>query len=419
MSAAYRRQPPWIPPGALVLGQLSHGLSWVLLFALALRGATRPSPQGLAWIHLVALGWLTMVALAVLIFAAPNFTDVPLRNERLARVALYPYAAGVYLMVGGFWTSRFVVTAWGTAVVAASIVAYLIPMLRTLGRAAAAAARAEAAIARAIAGVLLMLAAAAGLGVAMAWALEGGIFPELLERGPAVHAALAGIGWLTILVFGVSVQTLGPIAGRRPTQRWRHVAVGIATLAGVLALAGGLALALLPLAWAGGALVAAAVTLYIIDVSDVLNHAANPHRPPQAFLAAAVAWLAAAAVLGLGLLAGAPWQSAYAYAGLMGWLGQMVNGHLHHIPVRLMATMVRGDHDETPPAQVLSAPLSWLAWGLSQLAVATGIVALLAARPEILAAAALCGLGGWCAMAANAVVAYRNLQTPRRTLTLL
>ncbi|MDE2572842.1 MAG: hypothetical protein KGM44_10020 [bacterium] len=414
-----RREPPWIPPGALVIGGLSQGLSWLLLLALALRGEDSLGPHTLAWIHLVALGWLTMVALAILIFAAPNFTDATLRGERLARFALYPFALGAYLMVAGFLAERFAAVAWGAAILAASLALYLLPMLAALGVAAARAPRTERAIARALSGVLVMLAAAAALGVVMALALALGVAHGVLTRGPAIHAHLAGVGWLTILIFGISMQTLGPIAGRRPARRWRHITLGILALLGVLVVSAALAAASGALLWIGALSIACAVVLYLFDLFEALAGARNPHRPPQAFLAAAGLWLALAVALGLGVVAGARWQNAYVYVALVGWLGQIVNGHLHHIPVRLMATMVRGEQDETDPAEVLSAPLSWLAWALAQLAVACGAAALLAGATPLLAFAALCGLAGWCAMLLNASSAYRRLSVPRSTISLL
>jgi hypothetical protein len=56
---------------------------------------------------------------------------------------------------------------------------------------------------------------------------------------------------------------------------------------------------------------------------------------------------------------------------LVGWLGQMVNGHLYHIGIRLISTVARGDDDETRLGQLLAAPLSWASFALFQVAVAS------------------------------------------------
>lgn len=80
------------------------------------------------------------------------------------------------------------------------------------------------------------------------------------------------------------------------------------------------------------------------------------------------------------------------------WAGE------YHIGVRLIATMARGDDDETSPAALLTKSLSWLSFGLFQSAIGRGLGLLLGASP-IVEAAACSGFAGWFAMAINIATA--------------
>jgi len=397
------RGAPWIPPTGLLAGQLAHGLSWVLLAFLALRGVAAGSIQSLSWVHLIGLAWLSTIALSVLLFVLPQFTDVRWRAESLARAGVAVFAAGAFALATAFWLANWPFVRGAAVVVAAGLLGYVVAACLTLA-AALRGAPAERAIARALLAVFAFFAVAAALGVAMTWASSAS---HLLRSGPAIHAHFAGLGWLTLLVMGVSVRTVGAIAGARSARRWPHIASGASCALAVLVLASGLWWGLDALEWLGSAAAGAGVLIYALDMLDVLRRARVTHRPPQAFLMAGLLWLLVAATLGIGVVAGEPWGPAYVYVALVGWLGQMVNGHLHHIGVRLMATMARGDDDETPPGALLNGALTWLTFWCFQLAVLVGTTGLLAGAPAFLLAAAIAGATGWLAMALNLAAAWR------------
>jgi hypothetical protein len=86
---------------------------------------------------------------------------------------------------------------------------------------------------------------------------------------------------------------------------------------------------------------------------------------------------------------------------LVGWVGQMVLAHLHHVAIRMIATTFRGEDDETPPSQLLSLPLSWLTLVAFQLAVFFGAVGLAGSDVAVVHVAGFCGLLGWILMTAN------------------
>lgn len=399
----------WIPPLGLIAGQLAHGISWPLLAWIAVsEGAGSTSWLELGWLHLVALGWVTLTALSILIHVIPAFTDAVWRFEKTARRSLAIYAAGVAVLVAAFCTGSAAALPWAGALIGLGLLGYLVPAGATLAGALHNE-KAEAAIARALLVTLGVLALTAALGVAFTWALAGRAPGAMLRFAP-VHAELGLFAWLTILLIGVSVKTIGPIAGNRSRVKWRHVAAAGSIFAGTLLLASGSASLATALSWCGVATIAFGTVLYIVDIAVVLRRATVPHRVPQAFIAAALVWLGIALVLGIGTLAGLPCARAFVYVVLVGWIGQMVNAHMHHIGVRLLITAFRGDEDETRPGEVLRAPLSWTAFVLFQLAVAAGALAAVNASSPLLIGAASAGGIAWLATIANAASAVRRLR---------
>ncbi len=397
----------WIPPVALVAGQLAHGASWILLLVLALHRPFALGAPALGWLHLVALGWLTMTALTILVHVIPGFTDATWRGERIARGALFVFEAAVIVLVFAFWTGATAVLSWAGTLIVLALALYLVPASSTLATAFAGP-KTEAAIARALLITLGSLFITVLIGATLAWALALGGPAPLLSSGPPIHASFGMIGWLTVLVMGVSTRTVRPISGARSRRPWAHIAAGGCEIGGVLLLAVGLTLRTPVVEWIGVLAVVLGALIYVADLLDVLLRATVAHRPPQAFLGAAAGWLIAGLALSVGAAAGSPSGAAAVYVLLVGWLGQMVNGHLYHIGIRLIATVARGDDDETRPGKLLVAPLSWASFAFFQVAVASGACALGFNWPALLTGAAAAGFCAWITMGANVTIAARR-----------
>lgn len=405
----------WIPPAALIYAHVAHGFAWLLLIWAAWTAGVH-GYVGFAWIHTVVLGWVTMAALAILLHALPNFVDVEPRGQTVARWSLVAYAAGAALLIYGFLGNTRVLGPAGDLLLAA-IVVYLGTAFWTLAQALHGD-RVQRAVARAFGGTFLFLLATVLIGYGLAGMLagRGTLWAASLA---SAHAALGTLGWLSLLIFGVSMRTLRPITGQATNMRWMHIVVGSFAVLGVPLLAAGLATQSMLLAWIGGALFMFAALGYAFDAFDILRRATNPHRPPQFFVAFSVLWFLAALVIGGATLAGKPWQPAYIVALLMGWIGQMVVAHFHHIGIRLIATVYRGEDDETRPQELLESRLSWFTLAAFQIAIALVVAGLLEDKFGLIARGGIFGATGWIAMTANVVAARARAKLLPKTVSLL
>lgn len=394
----------WIPPGGLLFAQACHGLSWILLLWIALNvGVDTLSAPAFAWIHLVALGWFTVAALSILLHVIPAFTGLQWRLERVARASLVVFAVAI----GAFVLSLLVHARFAgisATAIFIGLLCYVAVAWRTLG-AARGSERTERAIARAISITLLMLVVVASLGLLLSFFVSGTLDGTWIARLPAAHANLGFFGWLSLLVYGVSARTVQPICGAKPRFVWVHVIVGTSTLVGVPVLAIGLGLGNLLVIWFGGGLLAFGALTYIAGMTDILIRATESHRPPQAFMAASIAWLLLAVALGATLVAGRPLALAYGFVVLIGWIGQMVNAHTFHIGMRLIATVYRGDDDETRPQELLDQRLTWASFGLFQAAVASTACGLAFDSVVLVGCGAVAGIAAWLAMLLNLTIA--------------
>ncbi len=394
-----RRRSVWIPPVPLVSGVLFQLASWMLVVAY---GIAPSAGLAFAWVHAVALGWLTLIALAVLVHVVPGMTELPWRNEPVVRATI-PFAiAGAAALVFSFAAGSGAGVAVAGSLVALAILVYLALALATLAQRAPG--KTEAAIARALAICLGTLGLTVLLGAALAHGYANPRAASWLRLAPA-HAVLGILGWLTVLTTGVSARTFRPLLGVRSRRPQAHVVSdGGFVLAALLGAAASLSSA--PLFAAATVAGALAALIYVVDALDTLRRATTPHRPVHAFVAASVVWLSAAAVAAL---AGA--YPAAILLALAGWLGQMVNAHLHHIGVRVVATVFAGDDDETRPWELLDARLSWFACAAAQLAVGAAATGLLAGYAPAFIAGGISGALAVCAMALNAFGAGRRART--------
>jgi hypothetical protein len=397
----------WIPPLPLAAGLVFQLGAWALVIADAVAPG---AGLELAWVHAVAVGWLSATALAVLLHVVPAFTDLEWRTGDVARAAALAVPFAALALVVGFAAHSGTAVAAAAVLLAAALLAYVGTAFVTLR--APAPDPTSAAIARALAITLGALAATALLGALLGYAYGRGD-AALLALAPS-HALLGIAAWLTVLVTGVSARTFRPMLGARSRWPLAHVAAGGGLTVGALLAA--LAAPWSPVLLRGGvALTAAGALVYLVDGLDILRRADTPHAAPRAFVGASLLWLALATVGALAVSWGAPFGRATVVVALAGWLGQIVNAHLHHLGVRVLATLVLGEDDETRPWELLAAPLSWAAFVAAQLAVAGTAAYALGGHGTLGAAGGLCGILAVIAMVANVRTALhraRSLATP-------
>ncbi len=407
----------WVPPGALIFAQLSHGASWLLLLWAGLTGSISAIGfPAIAWIHTIALGSGTTAAAGVLLHVIPRFSDVRWKAENLARYSLFFFCAGVVIFVSALLL-RPNLAVFGAGTIVLALLAYAAAAIATLAQAFRGE-RTERAIARALLITLLLLLVTTLLGFVLSASISGYAAAAWIAALSAAHGNLGMLGWLSLLIFGVSVRTVRPITGARSRFPAAHIIVGSFTLIGVLLLSIGLA-GISALVWPGAILFACASLVYAFDLLDVLRRAIGPFTAPRAFLLAAVLWLLCALALGAGALTGRPWQLAYGFVLITGWLVQMINAHIYHIGVRVMLTAYRGEDDETRPQTVLDARLSWISFAAFQLAVASVGIGLLVQNTTAVSIGGALGAAGWIALMANLTVARARAMQPQPNISLL
>ncbi len=327
----------WFPMVACLLLP-GAGLAVVAVSAQVASGDWRQYPV-LATNHLLTLGWGTLVAAGALHQMFPAVLGVSAKPGRAAAVHLAVTAAGVVVLVAGFWASSPAWVAAGGLLVAGSALAMVGLLLRLALRRRRWPATAS--------GVLL---SAAHLVFAVLWGALMAVnwnrpfWPALYTyAGIGVHAALGLVGWFVQLVVSVSYYLLPRFTGVRSVPD-RHLVVLLALLNAAVLLFGAAAALHHPgPARLAAALLSSAGLLYVRDLYRFLA-GARQNTPDltnwhwwaiagQTLLAAAVAaWWA----LGMLALDGRRVAAALAVLLLCGWVTLAIMGQLYKVTPFLM-----------------------------------------------------------------------------------
>lgn len=395
---------------SLPLRYMVAGLAFAVL-AFGFATAYAPSfldgailtPHLLAVTHLTALGWLTMIAMGAMYQFVPVVLDVGIFSERLGKLQFYLYLAGVAGLAYEMGTGRMQTVAWPAGLLVLAIGIFLYNMVRTLTR-----------VERwpltgwFVMAALTSLGLVVTAGLALALNLILGFLPLSQLALVEAHAHLAALGWLGLLVVGVSYKLTPMFALSHPFDEWR---LGKPTF--ILLTMGAAALfASLLLRLGGSALLAcwfvlaAGVGLYVWDYATMLRvRRRRPIDLTQQHNIAGLCGLVLATLLGLALILTSPdaavhprLQLAYAVMALAGWLGLTTLGQLYKIVPFLVWThrfAPRMGKQKVPllndlyPRRLASAGFVGLLLGL--LAAVIGILA--GAQPPLQAGFALCAAG--------------------------
>lgn len=288
----------------------------------------------LALVHLLTLGWITMTIMGASFQLVPVALETTLYSGRLARWQFWFMLLGVTAMVGHFWIGRHPGMAFGAGLVLVAVALFVINMGRTLSRLPH-----WDIVARHVAAALVYLAATAILGNLMALDKLYDFLGGQVLRTIHAHAHLAGIGWVTMMIFGASYKlipmfSLGELQDERGA-RWQFwlLNIGLVGLFGTL---------LLQSEWIFlfALLIVAAVGLFLWKMVQVLKTRRRPRLDwgLRHALSATVS-LPILAILGLWLATGwipseefgARLAFGYGVLALLGWVSVMIIGMMYKI----------------------------------------------------------------------------------------
>ncbi len=325
---------------------------WLLLAeALMVVGFGFPNhdigaPETLVIVHMVSIGWLSMVLCGALFQFVPVLVARPLYAERWTLPALALLTLGLMVLLAGFLALGGHINGppWLLPIGAGLLLAGFALVVANLGMTLWSA-RPLPRPARFVAGGLACICVTAAFGGLFSLVLSGTAigpqWPELLVSGVPIHA-LAGLGgWLTFTAMGVSYRLLAMFMlapdgdARLGRLAWSAgiVALAVGLVGGVLALwrMTGLNLAFL-LAGAAALLSLAAYGRDVLGLYRSRKRRALELNTRMSLVA--LASLIAVAILGAASLATGTFSShvgAFAFLLAFGWLTGLVLANLYKI----------------------------------------------------------------------------------------
>ena len=276
------------------------------------------SPEFLALTHVMTLGFVTSLMMGVILRLAPMSLRVHPLSTRLARVQFVLFFVGATGMIFHFWFAEWSGIAWATLLVLAAAILQLVNF-SAIWRSAFSGNKIAPYVAAAM--IYLVLAALLGalLGFNKVLASETSLLPGRFTSNLFAHMHLAGIGWVTTMIFGFQLTLVPTTRGRETWLPFRFWLLQVGIL--------GLALTFLfDLPWRA----ASATLICVVIVWQAWG-------PVTAFITGRarewevlpLVFLVATAGAGLLLTFGIPApdnplrmrvQLAYGYAALVGWI---------------------------------------------------------------------------------------------------
>ncbi|MGH7624241.1 MAG: hypothetical protein ACREOJ_02865 [Gemmatimonadaceae bacterium] len=335
------------------------GLVWI---APELAAGLYPSPHVAGITHLFTLGWITTTIFGALCQLLPVALGAPLRSERLGHASFWLWVPGVALFATGVATSRLALDHAGIALVTIGILLVITNIGISLPRA-----RMRDATWAAIPIALLFLFSTLSLGVALLHNLHTGFIAALRLRMLAAHLHIALLGWVLIMIVGVSHRLLPMfLLAHGANTKWTARALMLLA-PGVALLATGLAIGSTWASWTGVVLVEGGVACFLTQaVCFYRKRIRRTIDVGMQFVRVALGFLVVSALLGpLTLASGAAHThlaTAYITVGLLGTLVLYVSGFFYKIvPLLTWTTRFRGRIGKGPVptvAQLYSARIA-------------------------------------------------------------
>lgn len=177
--------------------------------------ATRWTPQALALVHTLTLGFLAMVMLGALMQMLPVVAGAILPAGRaVTAIAHVSLTLGTLALVAGFLLGE--PSAFGVAIVALAAGFGTFLLAAALGLARAVANETVTGIRLALLGLALTV----GLGILLALVRTVGWMPGAIESVRDAHVAFGLLGWILLLVIGVAYQVVPMFQITPPYPTW-------------------------------------------------------------------------------------------------------------------------------------------------------------------------------------------------------
>lgn len=328
------------PPVSLPLRYVATGIvAYIILQTIvAVSPATFFSGQFTApffigTVHLVTVGWVTMVIVGVMYQMVPVLLQVELHNERLGRTAFWPALAGTVLLVTGFWSWRQVLFITGGILAVAGFLFSAYVLLRTMLKAPRWNIQGYGML-----GALAFLLFTFAWGLVMVFGLRYGYLDTSFRNFMFFHLLLGMLGWFSLMIFGVAYRLVPMFALAHGYSEARH---GLSMILLGSGAAGTAVLALLGVAraWLAvpGLLVVAAFYLFGFEIANIIKHRRRRRLElvTRFSMASVVSGMVAVTIGWALLFTPVPVEprvlTALAYLMLMGWVSLMVVGHLYKI----------------------------------------------------------------------------------------
>ena len=302
------------------------------------------APDTLVVVHVVAIGWLSLLMAGALLQFVPVLIARPIVGGRFAAPALFLLLGGLGCLVGGFVAlSGAVDLPLGLLPLGGGLLLAGFSLFATVLVATLFSARPLPLPARFVATGLAALLGAALIGSVFSAALSGIVesapFDRLVAEGVGLHAALGFGGWLSVTAVGVSYRLfamflLSPEVERRTSRVacWgASLAVGLVAVAAVVVVSG----------FSGGAwLFAAALLLSLLAAglygADVLQIYRGRRRKQaelniRASFAALVLLALSLLLLNVPALRSDDMAAAVVYLFVFGWLTGLGLAQLYKI----------------------------------------------------------------------------------------
>lgn len=344
------------------------GLVWI---APELAAGSFMSPHVGGITHLFTLGWLTTTIFGALCQLLPVALGAPIRSPRIAHAAFWTFAPGAGLFAAGVASGSMALRHGGIALVAIGVLLAVGNIAATLPRA-----KSRDVTWTAIALAITFLTSTLVLGMVLVHNLHTGFIAGARVRVLASHLHIAIVGWVLIMIVGVSHRLLPMfLLAHGANTSWTKRSLALLA-AGVTALATGLLLQITVVTWLGAVLLEAGVACFLWQAFSFYRvRVRRKLDVGMRFAAGALAFITASAVLGpvvLALGAGglgrARLATIYVMVGLLGGVVLYVVGFFYKIvPLLAWTARFRGRMGKGPVptvAQMFSARVAYVQLGV-------------------------------------------------------